>query len=57
MAWEAGRLQDPARLTLARMVLTHRVLPRDPLQPEPADDHGVDALLHDPGASANAREG
>jgi len=31
MAWEAARLDDPARLELAAMVLTHRVLPRDPL--------------------------
>ncbi len=31
MAWEAQRLGDEDRLTLARMVLQHRVLPRDPL--------------------------
>jgi acyl-CoA dehydrogenase len=31
MAWEAGRLDDDGRLGLARMVLRHRVLPRDPL--------------------------
>jgi acyl-CoA dehydrogenase len=31
MAWEAGRLEDDRRLGLARMVLRHRVLPRDPL--------------------------
>ncbi len=31
MAWEAARLDDPRRLALARMVLTHRLLPRDPL--------------------------
>ena len=31
MAWEAARLDDPARLAMARMVLRHRVLPRDPL--------------------------
>jgi alkylation response protein AidB-like acyl-CoA dehydrogenase len=31
MAWEAGRIGDPVRLELARMVLRHRVLPRDPL--------------------------
>ncbi len=31
MAWEARRLQDDARLDLARDVLLHRVLPRDPL--------------------------
>ena len=31
MAWEAERLDDEERLMLARMVLRHRVLPRDPL--------------------------
>jgi len=31
MAWEAERIGDPARLALARLVLAHRVLPRDPL--------------------------
>lgn len=31
MAWEAQRLADPHRAMLARMVLQHRVLPRDPL--------------------------
>lgn len=31
MAWEAKRLDDPRRAHLARMVLEHRVLPRDPL--------------------------
>jgi alkylation response protein AidB-like acyl-CoA dehydrogenase len=31
MAWEADRLGDARRLALARMVLVHRVLPRDPL--------------------------
>ena len=31
MAWEAARLDDPARLAMAGMVLRHRVLPRDPL--------------------------
>ncbi len=35
MAWEAARLDDPARLAMAGMVLRHRVLPRDPLA---ADD-------------------
>ena len=32
MAWEAARTTDPARLAMARMVLRHRVLPRDPLE-------------------------
>ena len=31
MAWEAQRLGDAGRLELARLVLQHRVLPRDPL--------------------------
>ncbi|WP_439595698.1 acyl-CoA dehydrogenase family protein [Falsiroseomonas sp.] len=34
MAWEARRLQDAGRLELARLVLRHRVLPRDPLAAE-----------------------
>ena len=63
MAWEAGRLQDPHRLALARMVLVHRVLPRDPLRADvgpdgvvedgaedgAAEDGTVAALLSDPG--------
>jgi len=47
MAWEAARLGDPARAELARLVLRHRVLPRDPLAPE--DAAVPDALLPDPG--------
>ena len=31
MAWEAGRLGDARRAAMAQAVLTHRVLPRDPL--------------------------
>ncbi|MBX9751800.1 MAG: acyl-CoA dehydrogenase family protein [Roseococcus sp.] len=31
MAWEAAHTGDPGRAALARMVLRHRVLPRDPL--------------------------
>jgi len=49
MAWEAGRLQDPHRLALARMVLVHRVLPRDPLRAEANTQIAADALLADPG--------
>jgi alkylation response protein AidB-like acyl-CoA dehydrogenase len=41
MAWEAGKLGDPHRATLARMVLEHRVLPRDPL----SEDAGPPAAL------------
>jgi alkylation response protein AidB-like acyl-CoA dehydrogenase len=40
MAWEAARLDDPARRTLAGMVLTHRLLPRDPLAAGSAPDLG-----------------
>jgi alkylation response protein AidB-like acyl-CoA dehydrogenase len=43
MAWEAGRLGDPERLALARLVLRHRVLPRDPLAE--ADESVPEALL------------
>jgi alkylation response protein AidB-like acyl-CoA dehydrogenase len=43
MAWEAGRLQDAERLQLARLVLRHRVLPRDPLAE--ADEAVPEALL------------
>jgi hypothetical protein len=49
MAWEAGRLDDPHRLALARMALVHRVLPRDPLHADAAEDGALDALLYDPG--------
>ena len=38
MAWEAERLDHPRRLALARLVLRHRVLPRDPLEAETADE-------------------
>ncbi len=31
LAWEAAQLGEASRLALARLVLTHRVLPRDPL--------------------------
>ena len=33
MLWEAQQLDMPARAALARLVLRHRVLPRDPLSP------------------------
>ena len=33
LAWESARLADPGRGALAEAVLTHRVLPRDPLEP------------------------
>jgi hypothetical protein len=45
MAWEATRLGDARRHALARMVLHHRVLPRDPLDPADADAAGLAAVL------------
>jgi alkylation response protein AidB-like acyl-CoA dehydrogenase len=48
MAWEAAQIGEPDRLALARLVLRHRVLPRDPLEGEQTDD-GLIALLPDPG--------
>ena len=51
MAWEAQLLGDPDRAVLARLVLRHRVLARDPL--DPGEDDAVPAsLLPDPGALA-----
>ena len=52
MAWEGAASGDPSRCHLARLVLIHRMLPRDPLDPcaEPAGD--VAALLADPGSNA-----
>ena len=54
MAWEAERLDDPRRLVLARMVLRHRVLPRDPLAPDDPDAADLQDLLADLGAAADA---
>jgi alkylation response protein AidB-like acyl-CoA dehydrogenase len=48
LAWEAARLNLPHRLTLARLVLRHRVLPRDPLE-APAGAMDLRDLLKDPG--------
>ncbi len=50
IAWEASRLHDPNRLALARLVLRHRVLPYDPLDPTDTEPAEVDAILTDPGA-------
>ena len=50
MAWEAARTDDPSRLALARMVLRHRVQPRDPLDPADPDADELDAVLYDPAA-------
>ncbi len=48
MAWEAARTDDPSRLTLARMTLRHRVMPRDPLDPADPDADGLGPLLDRP---------
>lgn len=45
LAWEAARSGDANRAALARMVLTHRVLPRDPLAGEDADAALLPALV------------
>jgi alkylation response protein AidB-like acyl-CoA dehydrogenase len=45
MNWEATRTGDAGRAALARMVLRHRVLPRDPLDAEDADAAVLPALL------------
>lgn len=53
LAWEAERLSMPERLALARLVLRHRLLPRDPLASEAlAEDAALAPLLADPGAFA-----
>lgn len=51
MAWEAARIGDADRALLARMVLRHRVLPRDPLEAA-AEESVPDSLLPDPGTLA-----
>ena len=43
MAWESSRLALPARLAQARLVLRHRLLPRDPLELD--DDDAGDIAL------------
>jgi acyl-CoA dehydrogenase len=48
LAWEAGRLGAPERLALARLVLAHRVLPRDPLAPAQTEPAEAAVLLADP---------
>jgi hypothetical protein len=45
MAWEAKQLGDPHRAYLARLVLEHRVLPRDPLKEPPRDQPALLGLL------------
>jgi hypothetical protein len=48
MAWDAARTGDPSRLILARMVLRHRVMPRDPLDPADPDADDLGSLLDAP---------
>ncbi|PMR71569.1 acyl-CoA dehydrogenase family protein [Halomonas heilongjiangensis] len=46
LAWEAARLGDDCRrLALAKLVLQHRLLPRDPLEPAAVDAEAVADLL------------
>ncbi|WP_431304887.1 acyl-CoA dehydrogenase family protein [Sediminicoccus sp. BL-A-41-H5] len=45
LAWEAAQTDDASRAALARMVLTHRVLPRDPLAVEDPDAAELGGLL------------
>ncbi|WP_421996143.1 acyl-CoA dehydrogenase family protein [Roseococcus sp.] len=51
LAWEAQQLGMPERLALARMALRHRLLPRDPLDADGAEDIPAE-LLADPGEAA-----
>jgi acyl-CoA dehydrogenase len=45
LAWEAQRIGKPQRLLLARLVLQHRLLPRDPLDTDPDLVDGAESLL------------
>ncbi|MEZ5559794.1 MAG: acyl-CoA dehydrogenase family protein [Pseudomonadales bacterium] len=45
MAWEAARIGSPYRAWLAGMVLRHRVLPMDPLDPAADDDALCERIL------------
>lgn len=45
MGWEAARLGDGARLALARAVMTHRVLPRDPLGVQAGEAGGEGGIM------------
>ena len=46
LAWEAARIGDDLRrLALAKLVLSHKLLPRDPLKPEAGDGAWLAALL------------
>ncbi|MGO4712340.1 acyl-CoA dehydrogenase family protein [Bradyrhizobium sp. 2TAF24] len=45
LAHEAATLKAPHRLALARLVLTHRLLPRDPLAADDAEAALIDSVL------------
>jgi hypothetical protein len=50
LLWEAQKLGDPVRVDLARLVIAHKLSPRDPLAPaapeeEAAADRVIDALV------------
>lgn len=53
MGWEAGQTGSLRRMLLAQLVLCHRLLPQDPLQPPPSADLG---LLFDPQAPLSPTE-
>jgi len=55
MAWEASRqAPDYRRLALAHLLLQHKLLPRDPLRPEPALEPELLALLANEGPLSKA---
>jgi hypothetical protein len=45
LAHEAAKAGLPHRRALAQMVLTHRLLPRDPLAADDSSERDVDAVL------------
>jgi acyl-CoA dehydrogenase len=45
MAWEASATGSHKRMALAQLVMRHRMMPRDPLQPD--DDAGLSLLFSD----------
>ena len=53
MSWEAKRIGDTHRAEFARLVMEHRVLPRDPLSATPRERAGISDLLAAHTASAH----
>ena len=47
MLWEAGQLGSPERRHLADLTLAHRLLPADPLAPDPGVSPEAEAALLD----------